>query len=286
MIYIHRDWSTVPDDVKTALKAAADALEKITDADKRKAYIRENGETWTAVRQYLSGMSAGKCWYSEAKEAVSRYQVDHFRPHGRSKQSAREYYPGYSWLAFDLDNFRLAGVLCNTANQEYSEETVGKSDWFPLVDPTKRATLDLRNTGRETPILLDPADPDDPAKLIFLDTGNVTPDPDLDDQTKQNVEIAITCLGLRQTMLNERRRSLWRRCSRAIGRYKDVERIPKGERTERDQKNINDAREELVNMAKASSEFAATARCCLIAHGLRRLIVADEFLPLAEAAGD
>lgn len=26
-------------------------------------------------------------------------------------------------------------MLCNTVNQEYSEESVGKGDWFPLADP-------------------------------------------------------------------------------------------------------------------------------------------------------
>lgn len=148
MIYVHRDWERVPEDIKTVLKTAAAELEAIADTDARKSYIHANREKWSTVRDYLSGMSHGKCWYSEAREAVSRYQVDHFRPHGRAKQATKDYYEGYSWLAFDIENFRLAGMLCNTVNQEFSEESVGKGDWFPLIDPSKRASLQDRNTGK------------------------------------------------------------------------------------------------------------------------------------------
>lgn len=281
MIYIHRDWETVPDEVKAVLKKAAEELEAIADVGARKEYIKNHSTAWTAVREYLSGMSHGKCWYSEAKEAVSRYQVDHFRPHGRAKQAAKTYTDGYSWLAFDLDNFRLSGMLCNTANQEYSEHTIGKSDWFPLVDPDRRATLTTRDIAQETPLLLDPVEPEDPYKLLFNDEGNVDPDPDLAEDLKVSVELAIQYLGLRQSQLNGRRRSAWRTCKRTIDRYKRIDRIPRGERTPAEMETLKEAREELVAMSKASSEFAATVRCCLIAHGLKQLVVRDEILPLA-----
>ena len=167
MIYVHREWEQVPGEVKAALKSAAAELDAIADAEQRKAYINANRTKWSAVRDYLSGMSHGKCWYSEAREAVSRYQVDHFRPHGRAKQAAKDYSEGYSWLAFDIENFRLAGMLCNTVNQEYSEESVGKGDWFPLKVPSTRASIQNRSTGQETPILLDPIDPEEPYWLWF-----------------------------------------------------------------------------------------------------------------------
>lgn len=281
MIYIHRDWEKVPEEVKAVLKTAAEELEAITSVEARKEYIKNHSTAWTAVREYLSGMSHGKCWYSEAKEAVSRYQVDHFRPHGRAKQAAKAYADGYSWLAFDLDNFRLSGMLCNTVNQEYSDQTVGKGDWFPLGDPGKRATLSARDTAQETPLLLDPVEPEDPCKLTFYDDGNVGPDLEVDPDVRANIELAIQCLGLRQSQLNQRRRSAWRICKRTIGRYKRIIRKPKGKRTPEDMATLNEAREELIAMSKASSEFAATVRCCLIAHGLRQLVVQDEILPLA-----
>ncbi len=284
MIYVHRDWGVIPQAVKDALKAAADELDGINDPQTRKDYIAANGSKWSAVRDYLGGMSHNKCWYSEAKECVSRYQVDHFRPHGRAKQALKTFADGYSWLAFDLENFRLAGVLCNTANQEYSDETVGKADWFPLVDSTKRARLSARDCGDETPLLLDPVDPDDPCKLIFNDDGSIAPDPTLGKDVQAEVELAISCLGLRQNQLNAARGETWLRCCRTIKKYNRIAKKRKGDRSAEEAATLREFQEELVAMSRASSEFAAVTRCCLKANGLPQLIVADELLPLAAHA--
>lgn len=276
MIYIHRDWSQVPEEIKVALKKAADELDAINELDARKAYIVENSKAWTAVRDYLSGMSSKKCWYSEARESVSRYQVDHFRPHGRAKQAAKTFVEGYSWLAFDLDNFRLAGMLCNTVNKEYSEESVGKGDWFPLIDPTRRARLDNRAIDGESPILLDPTDPEDPGKLWFNEDGNVVPAQELEPDEQASVNLAIDYLGLRQSMLRDQRRRTMLRARRAITRYKAVAKTPRGERSANDRANLREAEAELLAMSSPSGEFAAAVRCCLIANGLRHLVLQDE----------
>ena len=286
MIYVHRDWGRVPDDVKKALKIAVAELEDIVDIQERKAYIDANRDKWSAVRGLLSDMSHGKCWYSEAREAVSRYQVDHFRPHGRVKQAPKNFCEGYSWLAFDIENFRLAGMLCNTVNKEYSEESVGKGDWFPLADPATRACLHNRDTGKETPILLDPADPDDPYKLWFNEDGNVTPDDELTADQKAVIEEAIGYLGLRQSRLSGKRKSILRRALRAINRYKEVDRVHKGKRTPRDEKNLKEARGELLAMSAPTGEFAAAVRCLLVAHGLRHLVQMNELKPLELAQED
>lgn len=283
MIYVHRNWDTVPDDVKATLHQAAAELDALADLEQRKAYIYASRDKWAALRAYLSGMSHGKCWYSEAREAVSHYQVDHFRPHGRSKQAAKQYSEGYSWLAFDIENFRLAGVLCNTVNQEFSEDSVGKGDWFPLVDPVRRATLQNRDTAQETPVLLDPTDPDDPYKLWFDEDGNVAPDPEMPAEQRATVEEAIICLGLRQSRLNGRRRAAMRRATRAAMRFKEVSRVPAGARTVRDTANLNEARAELLAMSAPTAEFAAAVRCLLVAYGLRHLVRTDELAPLALA---
>jgi hypothetical protein len=282
MIYIHRDWGAIPEDIKTALKEAEDALNKIADPEERKAFIKANAVKWSAVRKYLASMSHNKCWYSEAKESVSRYQVDHFRPHGRAKQAIKNFADGYSWLAFDLDNFRLAGGLSNSENQEYSEETVGKADWFPLSDPSKRATLAARDYSLESPLLLDPVEPEDPYKLTFSQDGTIGPDPVLDKEKKTDIALAIRCLGLDQSQLNNARRTTWRRCSRAITKYNRIAKKPRGNRTTEESEILRELQQEIVGMSKSSSPFAATARCCLKANGLPQFVIADELLPLAE----
>lgn len=283
MIYVHRNWETVPEEIKAALRQAAAELDAIADLEQRKEYINANRDKWAAVRAYLSGMSHDKCWYSEARESVSRYQVDYFRPHGRSKQAAKQYSEGYSWLAFDIENFRLAGVLCNTVNQEFSEDSVGKGDWFPLVDPARRATLQNRDIAQETPVLLDPTDPDDPYKLWFDEAGNVVPDAEMPADQRAAVEEAITCLGLRQSRLNGRRRAVLRRAARAALRFKKARDLHAGTRSERDRENLNEARAELLAMSAPTAEFAAAVRCLLVAYGLRQLVRTDELTPLAMA---
>ena len=281
MIYIHRDWGIVPVNVKEGLQNAADELEKIADLDARKAYIKANVAKWSSVREYLGRMSHNKCWYSEATESVSRYQVDHFRPHGRAKQAVKTFEEGYSWLAFDCDNFRLAGMLCNTANQEYSDETIGKADWFPLVDSQMRARLSARDCRAETPILLDPVEPDDPGKLIFNDDGSIAPAPELDENIQAEVEFSIKCLGLQQNLLKIARGKVWLKCLRTIKKYNLIAVKRKGARSVEESAILRGFQEELVSMSKASSEFAAVARCCLTANGLTQLVVRDELLPLS-----
>lgn len=284
MIYVHRNLSAVPQAVIDDLQQAASELDKLTDIKARKAYIAANAGKWATARNHLSKMSHDKCWYSEAKESVSRYQVDHFRPHGRAKQSAGDFAAGYCWLAFDLDNYRLAGVLCNTANQEYSDSTVGKADWFPLIDPAARAAINSRDCSKESPVLLDPTDPDDPGKLSFNDDGTVAPDPALDPSEQKRVQLAIQYLGLGQSQLNRARLTTWRNCNRKLIKYNRTAKKPKGERTPEEQATLVELTNELVAMTQASSEFAAVARCCLRANRLSKLIVANELMPLALAA--
>jgi hypothetical protein len=281
MIYIHRDWSVVPKQVLDALKEAAVALNGIEDADARKSFIAENSEKWAALREFLSNMSHHKCWYSEARECVSRYQVDHFRPHGRSKQAEKEYANGYSWLAFEPDNFRLAGVLCNTVNREHSEKSVGKGDWFPLIDATKRATLASRSYADESPILLDPIDPSEPYDLTFNDDGKPAPVPHLEEAEKSRIRLAICYLGLDQSLLNNARRNTWRDCVRKIVKYGRVAGKRKGDRTREEVSTMGELASELIAMSKAESQFSAVTRSCLVANRLDRFIVRNELDPLS-----
>ena len=271
----------VPAKVLEELKEAAAVLDTIADNESRKEFIRQNSDKWCAVREYLLTMSHGKCWYSESLESVSRYQVDHFRPHGRSKQAEKEYADGYSWLAFDADNFRLAGVLCNTVNREHSEETVGKGDWFPLVDPEKRATITNRDCAAETPILLDPTDPDDVNLIIFNDDGSPAPTPEIDDVSKMRVTVAIKCLGLDQSMLSKSRRMIWRECFRTILKYDRIARKPRGCRSPEEAETMRELGAELVGMSRAERRFSAVARSCLTANRLTKFILRNELEPLS-----
>jgi hypothetical protein len=280
MIYVHRDLTKITKGKLARLKSLSEELEQIEGKADRKAFIAANAKAWSDVRDELAAMSFRKCWYTESREAVSRYQTDHFRPHGRVKQADKEFAEGYCWLAFDIENFRIVGVLANTQNREYSEETVGKGIWFPLADPSRRATLVAKTIGGETPLLLDPTDLDDPQKIEFNDNGEAHPAAHLDDETKEAIDLAIVRMGIRQEMLNEERRKKWRDCARTIDKYDRFIRKPKGDRSEEERQTIDELAQELITMASADSEFSATARSCLQSRRLSMFIVRDELNPL------
>jgi hypothetical protein len=277
MIYVHRDLSKISQAKLDALKALSDQLEGIVDPAARKAFIDANRAAWSSVREELSLMSFNKCWYTEAREGVSRYQTDHFRPHGRAKQAAKDYAAGYCWLAFDIENYRIVGVLANTQNQEYSDETVGKGDWFPLLDPVVRATLAEKSTAKEIPLLLDPVREDDPGKIAFNDNGEAHPWEELPEADKAWVDDAIVMLGIRQDQLNRKRRMVWRSCTRKIVQYDRFFKKPEAARTDEERQTMRELAEELRAMTSCQSEFASTARSCLRNNKLDVLIVRDEF---------
>lgn len=114
----------------------------------------------------------------------------------------------------------------------------------------------------------------------------MVPDDELAPARKEAIEEAILCLGLRQSRLNGKRKSVLRRALRAIKRYKDVDHVPKGVRTERDVENLREARAELLAMSAPAGEFAAAVRCLLVAYSLKHLVRADELRPLALAQED
>jgi hypothetical protein len=128
------------------------------------------------------------------------------------------------WLAFEPDDFRLAGVLCNTVNREHSEDSVGKGDWFPLIDPTKRASLASRSYADESPVLLDPVGPFEPYDLTFNDDGKPAPASHLEEIAEERIRLSIRYLGLDQSLLNGARRNTWRDCVRKIVKYGRVAR--------------------------------------------------------------
>ena len=277
MIYVHRDLTKIPPEKLAALAAVSDALDKIIDPAERKKFIADKQATWSTVRGELSAMSYDKCWYTEAKEGVSRYQTDHFRPHGRAKQASGELTAGYCWLSFDITNYRIVGQLTNSQNKEYSEETIGKGDWFPLLDPTTRATFVQRNTDKEIPLLLDPIDEDDPSKIVFYDNGEAHPSTELSKEDQAWVRHAIDVMGIKQAQLNGLRRAIWRDCSRRIEKYNRFFKKPRVDRTSDDLATLKELAEELRAMSSCRASFSATARQCLISNGLEKLIVRDEF---------
>ncbi|MEU8961950.1 HNH endonuclease [Streptomyces sp. NPDC048491] len=79
--------------------------------------------------------------------------------------------PGYWWLAYVPSNYRLACGFCNSGGAQVNGQSGRrtKSNHFPLLDESTRATGELSDCAMEQRVLLDPADDRD-ACLIGFDT--------------------------------------------------------------------------------------------------------------------
>lgn len=93
------------------------------DIEARNKFIDDHSLHWGKLKPWLEALSLGKCWFSEAKELFSHYDVEHFRPKKEAKVLDGTVRDGYWWLAFDYTNFRLCG---NVGNRK-------KGGWFPLI---------------------------------------------------------------------------------------------------------------------------------------------------------
>lgn len=161
MIYVKRDSSLIPDKVLKVAERAQEVLEALPE-DQRAAFIKKKSHVWGGFSKYLSKMSFEKCWYSESPEVQSFFDVDHYRPKLEVKRSDTETEHGYEWLAFSWENFRLSAQRSNRlSTNEETNETEGKSSWFPLVDGSPKACWDNRCEIDERPILLDPTKKED-----------------------------------------------------------------------------------------------------------------------------
>jgi hypothetical protein len=197
VIYVKRHADIIPPELLKKAVAAEKKLEQLP-ADKRAEHIKKNSKIWKAFKKYLSQMSYGKCWYSESPEAQSHLDVDHFRPKLEARRDEKVCdNPGYEWLAFSWDNFRLSAQLSNRpVRNEETEETDGKGSWFPLVDGSPKACWDSRGVNDERPMLLDPANAADVRLIEVQADGRMGPSKYCHGTNKTRVQESIVRLGL------------------------------------------------------------------------------------------
>lgn len=135
------------------IKIAKDAK---TEANNDIKKINKKSHVWSEIKSYLEKLSFDKCWYCECKQIRSDNAVDHFRPKGRVANTEPKHI-GYTWLAFDYENYRYACTYCKSKRKNSdTDETEGKGDEFPLINESKRAYIESDNIKLEKPILLDP----------------------------------------------------------------------------------------------------------------------------------
>jgi len=200
----------------------------------------------------LELLSFGKCWYSEAREKVSHYHVDHFRPKKQCIDSNGSIKCGYWWLTYDWKNYRISGSVINTA----------KRDKFAVY----RNRAENPNTPIEDELiyLLDPLNRDDVALLTFNNNGEAMPlNPDEDAWDHKRAKYTIDVLDLNNSKLRRARKIKWKEISQAIETINACQRQYNEQPSVRLQTQLQELKKHTREMISPTSELSCSYRACL-----------------------
>ncbi|MDJ1498883.1 hypothetical protein QNI19_38505 [Cytophagaceae bacterium DM2B3-1] len=233
----------------------------------RSEYFRKHGD-WTENYIYtaLSKLSHHKCWYSEAPDNSTGWDIDHFRPKNRAKHLDGSILleEGYWWLGYDLNNYRLCGSLVNRRWRDKfnpEEEVTGKGDYFPLKIEECTPVQPNGDLDYEIPYLLDPTVFHDTTLLAFDENGEPFPTHPEGTFEYTRVLISIEYLGLAITQLNRRRKEVWENCEKEIKAANVKLKNTLGGTLR--QKVLRDCYEDIRKLADADRDYSSVAKSCI-----------------------
>ncbi len=255
MRFINLDGKEPDENWRNKAQALCDELDSAQTKAERDKIIKDNSKLWGELKPWLLELSKGKCWFSEARDSFSHWDVEHYRPKKAAKNlDGTKRGEGYWWLAFDWHNFRICG---NVGNRK-------KGAFFPLRDGTHQANATDRNIDDEVPYLLDPTRRQDPLLLCFDENGDVNPLPDLDAWNTNRVKESIKRYKLREhEPLMEARRDVWHKCVREVNRCQNLMEEMSNNPSATKQEAIEQQMLKLQEMVQFEAEFSATACDCL-----------------------
>jgi hypothetical protein len=238
------------------------ALETATTSDERKKIIDDNSNVWGEMKPWLLTLSHQKCWFSEAKDCFSHWDVEHYRPKKSAKDLDGTEHEGYWWLAFQWQNFRICG---NAGNRK-------KGTYFPLRPGCRRRGHgdDVR---REEPQLLDPTNVDDPVLLSFNLEGSAIPAPHITDLwEKERVTYSVERYNLDFNPLKDKRKAVWSDCNTAVKEYlSELALYHKDSTNETAKSGVKQAARKIRAMVHETKELSAVARACVMSMGDERV---------------
>ena len=200
------------------------------------------------VKDTLSKAQHDKCCFCEGRFKAHAYgDVEHYRPKSSVRQArrAKALYPGYFWLAYSWNNLFWCCQICNRTH---------KKEFFPLIDPAKRARAHKDNLAIEKPLLLNPCGLEDPRNHIKF-RGNLAW-----GVTKRG-RTTIEIVGLNRPTLTEERlthlkkiRVLW-----------DITQVLNGKVEPTAAKVLKNAQNELDAAVQPTAKYSAMAADFLLA---------------------
>ncbi|MFO4700934.1 HNH endonuclease family protein [Vibrio cholerae] len=198
----------IPPRKQTALNRRKDKVDEKLTIKAKKDYIKGTN-TWGLLKQWLSDLSCGKCWYCESSSDRATSDVDHFRPKAgvTCNRDKVVNHDGYYWLAYEWTNYRYSCQRCNRPEKE-NEVTYGKHNEFALCDEAQRKYTPLC-TNVEKPKLLDPCIEGDTKLLAHLVSGMI--EPSFPPKTEEYDRANYTCkvLGLNQFGVPKKKKDSW-----------------------------------------------------------------------------
>lgn len=265
MIYIDITNKQPPKDWCQKAEIATERIKHISDMAERNAFIKTN-RLWAELKDWLLSLSHGKCWYTEAKEIASDYDVDHFRPKNKAKNLDGTEREGYWWLAFDWKNYRIAGTICNRPHNNESDEPRGKGYFFPLHTNCTPANGPYCDLDDEIIYILDPTNPVDPTLLTFDETGYPMPISE-EKWIYERVKVTIKLLYLDYRPLVDERKKVWNKCNLLINEAQNI--MLDGHTSAAKQTKLKGIFKQLMKMASPESELSSTASACLFSSGIK-----------------
>lgn len=183
----------------------------------RARIIKKNATLWSEIKEALWAAGGEKCWYSEVLLPVGQVEIEHFRPKGRL---SGEKFPGYWWLAFNWNNYRVASRLANTRRFDRLNRGLrGKGGYFPLQAGVRGSYVaappanDPLCVRCESPLLLDPVNASDVQLITFDQDGLPGPNPFYctAQPAIDRVQRSIEFYSLDDGVLSARRADVWKR---------------------------------------------------------------------------
>jgi hypothetical protein len=182
------------------------------------------GRLKKAVFTEVTGPFHGKCAFCEDRIRSNQHgDIEHFRPKGAivddvthqpvNLTATGNQHPGYYWLTYDWRNLLPSCVLCNQPSTEPGNQPIGKRNYFPLADETKRAQKP-GDEAHEDPLLLHPV-LNDPGEHLGLDPTGVF----FAFNGSPKGEACIRILGLNLRGLPEERKRVYDETKRFFKTY-------------------------------------------------------------------
>lgn len=229
------------------------ALHKDGKTKERNQLIDDHRGHWGKLKPWLLALSDGKCWFTEARDIASHFDVEHFRPKKAARNNKGTERDGYWWLAFDYMNFRIAGTVPNRK----------KSAWFPLRYGSQCSSFTRRCEGDEIPHFLDPTNAHDVTLLAFDEEGKAVPAPGISRWDHVRVLRTVERLKLTEHQaLAEERRKVWQRVTRYISDYKRA--LGEVRHSAAARERAKASAREITELAKPTAELSAVAKWCVL----------------------